>query len=220
MLTALGLIILAYLLGSIPTGYWVAKAVKGIDIRQEGSGSTGATNVLRCVGKGPALFVFCFDIFKGFAGVWIANYCDGLGLLSGIPFPEMKLVPMVVALTALVGHSKSIFLNFQGGKSAATALGNAIAMNPLAAGESFVTWLVVLGVSRYVSLASMVAVVSSAGWMMFNHAPVGYTAYCAIGAVYIVIRHRTNISRLLAGKEPRIGQKAELPAEPPAEQKV
>jgi glycerol-3-phosphate acyltransferase PlsY len=222
MLIAIVALLIGYLLGSIPTGYWVAKAVAGIDIREHGSRSTGATNVLRCVGKLPALFVFLFDIGKGSAAVWICNSLEAQGLMTGMPFPELKLVPMVVALITLVGHSKSIFLNFQGGKSAATALGLAIAMNPLAAGESFLTWLAVLAVSRFVSLASIVAVISSGGWMMLNHAPIGYTAYCMLGAVYVVARHRANINRLLTGTEPRIGQKAKQPPETSeqSEQKV
>jgi glycerol-3-phosphate acyltransferase PlsY len=220
MLTAFAVIILGYILGGIPTGYWVGKAVKGIDIRQEGSGSTGATNVLRCVGKGPAAFVFFFDIFKGYIAVWISLYCETAGLISGVPFQALQLIPMVVALMSLVGHSKSIFLGFQGGKSAATALGCAIAMNPLAAAESFGTWLLVLSVSKFVSLASMVAVISSCFWMMFNHAAIGFTAYCMFGAVYVVLRHRANIARLLTGTEPKIGQKPKSDVEPAAEQKV
>lgn len=220
MLAALVVALIAYLLGAIPTGYWVGKAVKGIDIRREGSCSTGATNVLRCVGKGPAAFVFFFDIFKGYAAVWIANYAQNEGYYAGLPYLEARLIPCVVALLSLVGHSKSIFLGFTGGKSAATALGNALAMNAVAAGESFTTWLAVLATTRYVSLASMLAVTSSAGWMLFNHAALGYTLYCALGAVYVVNRHRANISRLLVGTEPRLGQKAASKPEEIAEQKI
>ncbi len=220
MLTVFGVIILGYVLGAIPTGYWVGKAVKGIDIRQEGSGSTGATNVLRCVGKGPAAFVFFFDIFKGYLAVWVSLQCEASGLITGLPYQQLELIPMTVALLSLVGHSKSIFLGFQGGKSAATALGCAIAMNPLAAAESFGTWLLVLGVSKFVSLASMVAVVSSGFWMMLNHAAAGFTAYCMFGALYVLLRHRANITRLMAGTEPKIGQKSKSGSEPTAEQKV
>lgn len=207
MLTALGVIVLAYFLGAIPSGYWIAKAVKGIDIREHGSGSTGATNVLRCVGKVAAAFVFFFDIGKGYLAVWISIYLEDRGLISGLPFPEARLIPMVVALVALVGHSRSIFLNFQGGKSAATALGNAIAMNVVAAGMSFGLWLAVLAATRYVSLASMIAVCASSLLMALNHAALGYIGYCAVGAVYVCYRHKANIVRLLNGTEPRLGAK-------------
>ncbi len=208
-MTALGLILLAYLVGSIPTGYWVAKALKNIDIRKEGSGSTGATNVLRCVGAGPAVFVFICDILKGFGVVWLAIWCDAAGLLPGVPLPDWKLIPTMVALVSLVGHSKSIFLGFQGGKSAATGLGTVLAMNPLAAVEAFGTWLAVLGVSRYVSLASILAAISAGIWMFCNRAPAGYVDYCILGAVYIILRHRANIRRLISGTEPRLGQKGD-----------
>jgi glycerol-3-phosphate acyltransferase PlsY len=209
------------LIGSIPTGYWVGKAVKGIDIREHGSKSTGATNVLRCVGKGPALFVFFFDIMvKGYAAVWVAANCTWQISQVGPPVPphlvSMNLLPVLVAVMQLIGHSKSIFLGFTGGgKSAAVALGSVFAMNPLAALLSFITWLAILGTTRYVSLASILATASSAAWVyivnLFFHQPPqwSYILYCSLGGSYVIYRHKANIQRLLAGTEPKVGQKVD-----------
>lgn len=213
-------ILAGYLLGSIPTGYWVGKLIKGIDIREHGSKSTGATNVLRCVGKGPAAFVFFFDIFKAYAPVWVAaTYTREISQL-GPAMPEqlmgLHVLPTAVAVMELIGHSKSIFLGFTGGgKSAAVALGSVFAMNPLAALLSFITWLSILGLSRYVSLASILATASSAVWVylvnMYFHEPTqwAYVLYCSLGGSYVIYRHKANISRLLAGTESKIGQKAD-----------
>lgn len=221
-------VILGYLVGSIPTGYWVGKAVKGIDIREHGSKSTGATNVLRCVGKGPAAFVFLFDIIaKGYAAVWIAaTYTQQISQLGPAVPPHLisiNLLPVLVAVMQLIGHSKSVFLGFKGGgKSAAVALGSVFAMNPLAALLSFITWLAVLGTSRFVSLASILATASSAVWVYvvnaYFHEPAqwSYILYCSLGGSYVIYRHKSNIQRLLAGTEPRIGQK--LDAAPPTSQ--
>jgi glycerol-3-phosphate acyltransferase PlsY len=207
------LIVFAYLMGSIPTGYWLVKGLKGIDLLQVGSGSTGTTNVLRTAGKGPAAVVFFVDIFKGFLPVLLAikaleyNMVPELTNLS----PEgAQWLPFVVAIIALVGHSKSIFLNFKGGKSAATSLGVVIAMNWLAALCSFAFFVFIILVTRFVSLASMLAV-STSCFVMYYFSPdkLPYSAFCAIGGVYVVLRHRENIKRLMAGTEPRIGQKVD-----------
>ncbi|MFN8659277.1 MAG: glycerol-3-phosphate 1-O-acyltransferase PlsY [Candidatus Obscuribacterales bacterium] len=213
-------ILAGYLLGSIPTGYWVGKLVKGIDIREHGSKSTGATNVLRCVGKGPALFVFLFDIFKAYAPVWVsATYTREISQLGPAMSEQLMgwhVLPTAVAVMELLGHSKSIFLGFTGGgKSAAVALGSVFAMNPLAALLSFFTWLTILGLSRFVSLASILATASSAVWVYLvntyfhEHPQWAYILYCSVGGSYVIYRHKANIKRLLSGTEPKIGQKAD-----------
>jgi acyl phosphate:glycerol-3-phosphate acyltransferase len=206
MNTAL-LLAFAYLAGAIPTGYWVVKAKTGVDLTQVGSGSTGTTNVLRTAGKSAAAFVFFVDILKGWAPVFLSIYAVQHGWV-----PELgdaaPWLPFVVALLTLIGHSKSIFLKFKGGKSAATGLGNMIAMNPIAALCTFGIFVSVVLLTRYVSLASMIAVTCSG---------IPYITFCAVGAVYVVLRHKENIKRLLSGTEPKIGQKAEIPpAEPPS----
>ncbi|MEM8715962.1 MAG: glycerol-3-phosphate acyltransferase [Cyanobacteria bacterium P01_G01_bin.4] len=130
MVVAIALVLSAvvgYLLGSIPTGYWLGRAIAGVDLRTEGSGSTGATNTLRTLGKGPALFVLVVDLLKGAAAVWAAG---AIANQLVFPRPDLSLPWCIIlaALLAIVGHSKSMWMNFKGGKSAATSLGILLAM--------------------------------------------------------------------------------------------
>lgn len=214
-MTAVLLLLTAYLFGAIPTGYWVVKALKGVDIRTVGSGSTGATNVLRAAGKSACVFTLVVDIAKG--AVPVAAAIDALnhGLITGIPAPVAQWWPFLAAIIAIIGHARSIFLNFAGGKSAATALGCVVAMNPLAAACSFTLFLSLVTLTRYVSIGSMIAAFSSAifTWVFGGH--ISYVAFCTLGSIYICIRHKANIERLLAGTEPRIGQSK--PAKPETE---
>lgn len=207
MLTALGLIMLGYLMGSIPTGYWLVKALKGVDVRTIGSGSTGATNVLRAAGMPAAVLVLLLDAAKGFAPVWLAIYLQGKGALSGFPLLHWQPAPPAVALAALVGHSKSVFLGFQGGKSAATGLGVLLALNPHVAVITFLLWAAVVWLTRFVSLASILAVWACALFMVIWQSPAAYVACCLLGAAYVTYRHKSNIQRLAAGKESRLGEK-------------
>ena len=186
-------ILIGYLSGSIPTGYWIGR-LKGIDLRSLGSGSTGATNVLRNVGKFPALVTFIVDILKGFLPVYYSY-----------KFTSNDYITILVSIFCIVGHSKSIFLNFKGGKSSATALGILIGISPIVALISFSIWLIVVLVSRYSSLGSIVAVPLAPVWFYFFHLPNVYIWLGIFIAVYIVlIRHRDNIKRLLNGTEPKI----------------
>lgn len=203
VLWAAGLTFLAYLAGSIPTGYWIGLA-KGIDIRAVGSGSTGATNVLRSVGKTAALVVFVVDIAKGYLPVWWAMTLEP-SLWSGLGLPPCT-IPVAVALMPVVGHSRSIFLKFTGGKSAATGLGTCLALDPLAAGIVFVTWLVILAVSRIVSLASIGASAVAPFVFYLGGSPPTIVGFTVVGALYVIVRHRANLKRLMAGTEPRIGK--------------
>jgi glycerol-3-phosphate acyltransferase PlsY len=199
------LTVLSYLLGSIPTGYWLTKALKGIDIRQYGSGSTGATNVWRCVGKWAGITVFFIDSIKGVIPVRVAIFLTSLG---GPIDDTYHLVPILAALAALIGHSKSIFLNFQGGKSAATGLGTLLALKPIVGSATFGTWLCVLFVSRIVSLSSILATGCCGIYMALAMAPLSYVVYCILGFAYVTYRHKANIERMLNGSEPRLGKKS------------
>ncbi len=204
MLSAAAWIVLGYLLGSIPTGYWLGKALKGIDIRHVGSGSTGATNVLRSLGKGPALVVLVVDVAKGCIPVVLsANYEPSLGL----PWSNWHLLAPVVALACMIGHSKSIFLQFQGGKSAATALGTLLALNWIVGLSVFALWILLVFTTRFVSIASMAAGCSSVILMFCLGNPLSYVVYCLAGASYVIYRHQSNVKRLLSGTEPRLGEK-------------
>ncbi|MBZ0188286.1 MAG: glycerol-3-phosphate 1-O-acyltransferase PlsY [Candidatus Obscuribacterales bacterium] len=199
----LGIIILGYVLGSIPTGYWMGKIAKGIDIRQIGSGSTGATNVLRAVGKKEALIVLMADISKGYLPVLLAMYLEQSDILVwNFAYPHM--VAVLTAISALVGHSKSMFLGFTGGKSAATGLGTLLAFDPLGGTITLATWLLVLYLWKIVSLASIVAAFACPIAMYWVKAPNAIIGYGLIAFAYVTLRHKSNIGRLLIGTEPNL----------------
>ncbi|MBR0726089.1 glycerol-3-phosphate 1-O-acyltransferase PlsY [Bradyrhizobium manausense] len=206
--------VIAYLLGSIPTGYLAGKLLGGIDIREHGSRSTGATNVLRTLGKWPALAVLVIDVLKGMAAILVARWFWPwlTAELSPTPSAAADLqawVPWAVCLAgiaALLGHGRSIWLNFTGGKSAATGLGVALAMSwPVGLGTAVVFGLV-LAVTRIVSLSSMLAAVAAIILACGLPHPLPYRLLVIAGGLYVIIRHRANIQRLLAGSEPRLGQ--------------
>ena len=201
---------IAYLLGSIPTGYLAAKLLKGVDIRQHGSKSVGATNVLRIVGKWPALAVLLVDVLKGAGAIVLIRWLymlpsvtppTGLDLQTSVPWAVC-----LAGLAVLVGHSRSIWLNFAGGKSAATGLGVLLAMSwPVGLGAATV-FGVVLAVSRIVSLGSMLAALTAVALIVALDQPFPYRVLVIAGGIYVIARHRANIQRLLAGTEPRLGQ--------------
>jgi glycerol-3-phosphate acyltransferase PlsY len=209
------ILLLAYFCGAIPTGYWVVKALKQVDLTKVGSGSTGTTNVLRTAGKGAAAFVFVVDVAKGYVPVMAAILALGNGWVPEIAnFSFGPWLPVAAAILALVGHSKSVFLSWQGGKSAATGLGTLMAMNAPAALSAFAVFLMIVWSTRYVSLASMIAVSCSAiVTYLFDPTAIPFITYCLCGAVYVIARHKANIKRLMEGTEPRIGQKADLKAQ-------
>lgn len=187
----------AYLSGSIPLGYWLGK-LKGIDLTKIGSGSTGATNVLRNVGKVPALITLIFDVLKGFLPVYLA-----------IKFQKSELLVLLVGVACIIGHSKSVFLKFSGGKSSATGLGVLIAINPIVAIITFLIWIVVVFTTKYSSLGSIIAVPLTPVWLYLFQEPIKYVLFATLAAGYIVLfRHKDNIKRLLEGKEPKLGDRS------------
>ncbi|HEY9714798.1 MAG TPA: glycerol-3-phosphate 1-O-acyltransferase PlsY [Chroococcales cyanobacterium] len=211
MASAFLMIAVAFVVGGIPTGYWLTLALKGIDIRKHGSGSTGATNVWRVVSKQAGIAVFAIDVLKGLIPVLLARYLNAHSEAQNWQFIYPNLVPALSAVAALVGHSKSVFLGFQGGKSAATGLGTLVALCPLGGAMTFVTWLVVLFTIGYVSLASILGVLSCGFWFALFGAPQAYVGYCVIGFLYVTYRHKANIKRMLAGTEPKFGGKLKPP---------
>jgi glycerol-3-phosphate acyltransferase PlsY len=216
---------IAYLFGSMPTGYLAGRLLKGIDIRQHGSKSTGATNVLRTLGTWPALVVLLVDVVKGAAAVvftlWFYPWLYALPSIVPPTASDLQtLLPWAVCLAglaALLGHGRSIWLNFSGGRSAATGLGVLLAMSwPVGLGAA-AAFGVVLAVFRIVSLSSMLAALAAIVLVCALDQPLPYRLLVIAGGIYVIARHRANIRRLLAGTEPRLGQsspdsKAELRA--------
>ena len=205
---------IAYLLGSIPTGYLAGRLLKGIDIREHGSRSTGATNVLRTLGPWPAFMVLVVDLLKGAAAILFAHwFYPWLGTLpSGLTpsaFDLQAWGPWVVCLAglaALLGHSRSIWLGFSGGKSAATGLGVLLALSwPVGLGAAAV-FALTLAISRIVSMSSMLAALTAIVLIFSIAQPLPYRLLVLAGGIYVIARHRANIRRLLAGQEPRLGQ--------------
>jgi acyl phosphate:glycerol-3-phosphate acyltransferase len=206
---------IAYLVGSTPTGYLAGKLLKDIDIREHGSKSIGATNVLRTLGKWPALVVLLVDVLKGAGAIVFARwlYPWFYALPSVTPPTTLDLqtcMPWAVCLAGLavlLGHGRSIWLNFTGGKSAATGLGVLLAMSwPVGLGAAAV-FGVALAISRIVSLSSMLAALSAIALICGLEQPLPYRLLVIAGSIYVIVRHRANLHRLLAGTEPRLGQR-------------
>ncbi len=195
-LKLLATIIVAYIIGSIPTGYLIVKGKTGQDIRTIGSGSTGATNVKRVLGKKWFFIVMLLDALKGATPVLLASMLVG-GVLGG-------LAPVLASVGVLVGHSKSIFLGFQGGKSVASGVGTILALNWLVGLSIALIWGVITYSTKYVSVGSIIALALSPVLMWAFGAPIAYIAYCTLGAIYIIYLHRTNIQRLIAGNENKV----------------
>lgn len=204
----------AYLCGATPTGYLAGKLLKDIDIRQHGSGSTGATNVLRTLGKWRALVVLVLDVLKGAAAVIFAGWFTTWLLAVAPPAGVEGLLPWAICLgglAALLGHSRSIWLGFTGGKSVATGLGVLLAMSwPVGLGALAVFGLA-LAASRIVSLSSMLAALVAIVLVFALEHPLPYRLLVIAGGIYVIARHRANIQRLLSGTEPRLGQTSPTP---------
>ena len=190
-------VIVAYLIGSIPTGYLIVKSKTGDDIRTIGSGSTGATNVKRVLGKKWFFIVLLLDALKGATPVILAK-------LFGTAFATIGLLPVLAAIAVIIGHSKSCFLNFKGGKSVASGVGTILALNLPVGLIIAVVWATITYTTKYVSVGSIIALLISPILMYYFWAPPAYVAYCALGAIYIVYLHRENIKRLIAGNENKV----------------
>ena len=190
-------VIIAYLIGSIPTGYLIVKAKTGQDIRTVGSGSTGATNVKRVLGKNYFFLVMALDALKGIISVLLAEHFITAGSSLGI-------APILASIAVIIGHSKSVFLQFKGGKSVASGVGTILALNWEAGLTIAIVWGIVTYTTKYVSVGSIIALVLSPFLMYFFNAPAAYIAYCFLGAIYIIYLHRENIKRLIAGNENKV----------------
>lgn len=185
--------VVSYLLGSIPNGLVFGKLLWHVDLREHGSHNIGATNAWRTLGKGPGFLIFLLDFLKGAVSVYLAE------VLTGIPF-----VMILAGVLAIVGHSCSLFLHFKGGKGVATGLGVITMLMPLPSLIVFLVWLAIVKVSGYVSLGSCIAaaLVPVLAWA-FSYPP-EYTVFGVLAAAFIIVRHKSNIARLLNGTESKI----------------
>lgn len=206
---ATGICLIAYLCGSLPTGYLAGKLLKGIDIREHGSGSTGATNVLRTLGKVPGTIVLTIDALKGVLAVTIARAVFTFDLFPTLPNDwESYLIPLA-ATGALLGHSKSIWLKFGGGKSVATGVGVLLAMSWQVGLATIAVFSLTIAMSRIVSISSIFGALSVTIWMLVFAKPLPWLVFAILGGSYVTWLHRKNIERLIAGTEPKLGQKLE-----------
>jgi len=195
--------ILAYLVGSIPTSYIFAKLLKGIDIREHGSGNVGATNLMRTVGKAPGVIALILDAGKGlFAVIFIASAF----YWKGFPVSE-PLFRVILGVLAVSGHIWTIFLRFKGGKGVATAIGVFLGLSPIVTTISLLIWLILVLIFRYVSLGSIAMALSMPILMLIFKAPFEYVVLAITLCLFICYKHKANIKRLLAGTEYKIGQR-------------
>lgn len=185
--------IVAYLLGSIPNGLVFGKLIWQVDLREHGSHNIGATNAWRTLGKGPGFLIFLLDFFKGFISVWLGS------VLAGAP-----MAMVLAGICAIIGHSCSVFLKFKGGKGVATGLGVIVMLMPLPALIVFAVWLLIVKISGYVSLGSIIAaaLVPILAWLQ-GYA-MEYTVFGLLAAAFVIVRHKANIIRLLNGSESKI----------------
>lgn len=194
-------IIISYLIGSIPTAYIFGKLLKGIDIRQHGSGNVGATNVFRVLGKTPGIVVLLLDIYKGF---WV------VGIVTEILGLIFVWERVILSIAVVAGHNYTVFLRFKGGKGVATSLGVLIGLTyriPSIIPVLILTmgiFLVVFIISRIVSLSSITAAASLPLLMFFTHQPLEIRILGLIFGVFVIYRHKPNIERLFTGKEPKV----------------
>lgn len=207
-------IIVGYLVGSIPFGLLIGKIFARVDIRTQGSGRIGTTNVLRTAGKKAAALALILDLLKGALAVVFAGLIVGRNYLVIGDFGLGLLVAQcLAALAAMVGHNWSVFLKFKGGRGVATFFGGLIALCPVAALFGGEVFIIGAGLTRFASLGSIAGAVGTYSILIpltiLNNFPLEYLVYALIGTIVIIIMHRDNIIRLISGKERKLGEKAE-----------
>ncbi len=196
MIAPLAVVVVGYLLGSLPTGLLLVRVLSGVDIRQHGSRNTGAVNVYRVAGPATAAVVLAVDVLKGAVPVVIARH---------VAAPS--IVAVTTGLAAIVGHNWSIFLQFTGGKGIATSFGVTWALSPLAGLIALVIWGGTVALTRYASLGSLLGIASIPLVTWWHGEPVAHTAFGVIALALALYRHRANIARLAAGTELKIADR-------------
>ena len=200
MLSYILIVIIAYLLGNISTSYILAKKMMGVDIRTQGSGNAGSTNVLRTLGKKAGAMTFIGDLLKGVIAVLIAKL---IATISGV---DIATAGYLAVVGVVCGHNWPAFLGFRGGKGVATSLGSMIAINPVLASSCFGIFLVIVAITKYVSLGAIIGISMSPIMMIFTKNSKGLIATLFL-TVSVIYTHRENIKRLLSGTERKLGEK-------------
>ncbi len=216
-----GVVVLGYLLGSLPFGVWIGKRRAGVDVREYGSGKMGATNVLRTAGKKAAAVVAILDILKGMLAVIFAWLIVGKSYLVVGDFALGALMAEVLAASAAIaGHIWPVFLKFRGGRGVATFFGGLIALCPVAAIFGGEILIIGAGLTRFASLGSIAGAVGAYAILVpltiMNGFPFEYLVYVLIGTLAIILMHRDNIARLVSGKERKLGEKVKPTGSPPS----
>ena len=195
------LIIVAYILGSVPNALWIGKVFKGIDIREHGSKNTGSTNAARVLGAKLGILTLILDISKGAIPVALSLFmkADLLENITGIS----NLDFIMIGIFAIVGHSFSIFMKFKGGKAVATTVGVFTVLVPKALLLAAVVFFVIFALTRYVSVSSITAAISLPIFIFFLYGDIPYTVFGGIITILIIVKHKSNIQRLLNGTESR-----------------
>jgi len=210
MVTLIAAIVIGYLLGSIPTGVWLGKLFKGIDVRKHGSRSTGATNVFRVLGAKVAVLVLLIDIAKGYFACYLAA---GIDFGDSLLYPEQLAI--IAGISAIIGHLFPIFARFKGGKGIATGAGLLLFISPLEMGFALVIFILVALITKYISLASIIATsfycLATICEKYYMHYPIQneIVVMAVFVTALVLFTHRANIGRLLSGTENRIGARKE-----------
>ncbi len=191
------LVLLGYVLGSVPTGYLVGRAL-GVDVRKVGSGNIGTANVLRAAGKGAAALTLAGDMLKGLIPVVVARLSTGNEWLIA-----------AAAFAAVIGHCWPVFLRFKGGKAVATGAGTTIGLAPVVGLGLFAFWWAVVLVSRYTSLGAIAVMLVSPLVLWITGQPLPYVLYTIVGGALVLWRHRENAVALIKGTERKVGQRVE-----------
>ena len=210
---AAGLLVTAYLIGSIPFSFLIVKLTTGADIREHGSRNVGATNVARSFGKLPGIVALILDAAKGYGAVALARWVTGshdwpLTGIDASPLHSRAFWITLCALVAVIGHMFPVWLRFHGGKGVATGAGAFLALDPLALAAALIVFAIVLIATRFVSLASILSAASVPLFLRFlTHAPFWTINLSILISMLIILKHHANIARLATGSERRMGRR-------------